>query len=58
MLRTIADLLEALMAKEREKLPEYDAIQHPGLFGEMYEGLTKKLVGKALFEGIDLRVAS
>lgn len=46
------------MEKERETLPEYDDIQHPGLFGEMYEGLTKALVGKAIFEGMDLRVAS
>jgi len=46
------------MEKERETLPEYDDIQHPGLFGEMYEGLAKALVGKALFEGMDLRVAS
>ena len=58
MIRTVADLLEKLMVKEREKLPEYDDIQHPGLFGEMYEGLAKALVGKALFEGMDLRVAS
>jgi len=56
MIRTVAELLEKLMEKERETLPEYDDIQHPGLFGEMYEGLAKALVGKALFEGMDLRV--
>ena len=58
MIQTVADLLQALMEKEREKLPEFKDIQHTGIFGEMYEGLTKALIGKALFENMDLRVMS
>jgi hypothetical protein len=58
MIRTVADLLHALLTKEREKLPDYSAIQHPGIFGEMFEGLTKLVLGKGLFEGLDLRVVS
>jgi len=58
MIRTVADFLEQLIVKEREKLPKYDEIQHPVLFGEMYEGLAKSLVEKALFDGMDLRVVS
>jgi hypothetical protein len=57
MIRTVSDFLEALMAKERENLPNYDEIQHPGLFGEIYEGLAKALIERALFDGMDLRIA-
>ncbi|MGD0058581.1 MAG: DUF6602 domain-containing protein [Verrucomicrobiia bacterium] len=56
MIRTVADFLEALMEKEREKLPEYKDIKHPGIFGEMYEGLAQELLKRALFNGIDIRV--
>jgi hypothetical protein len=57
MIRTVAEFLEALMESEREKLPEYKDIQHPGIFGEIYEGLTQELLKKVLFDGLDLRVA-
>ena len=56
MIQTVAELLQALMDKERETLPEFKEIQHPGIFGEMYEGLTQELLKRALFKGFDLRV--
>jgi len=58
MIHTVADFLEALMEKQRERLPKYNDIQHTGLFGDMYEGLAKDLIDRALFDGMDLRVAS
>lgn len=58
MLRTVADFLEAMIIQERKRLPKFAQIQHPGLFGSMYEGLTKALLDRAVFEGMDLRVVS
>lgn len=58
MIRTVADFLTALLERERAGLPKYSEIQHPGIYGAMYEGLTQSLLNKALFENTDLRVVS
>jgi hypothetical protein len=47
MLRTIADLLQTLIDTERTALDESD-IRHPGTIGEMYEGLTRSTLEKAI----------
>jgi len=56
MIHTVADLLEALITKERENLPAYADIEHTGIFGAMYEGLTQDVLSRGLFAGADLRV--
>lgn len=58
MIRTIADFLEALKAHHLSSLPNYSEIDHPVMFGDMYEGLTRELLKKAIFEGADLRVVA
>lgn len=47
MIRTIADLLEALRSRESAILDAED-ISHPGAIGSMYEGLTSELLKYAL----------
>jgi hypothetical protein len=58
MIRTLADLLANLRETELKKLAEYNDIQHPGMIGDMYEGLTTDLLQRALFDGLDLRVVT
>ncbi len=36
----------------------YGVIKHPGLIGGMYEGLTKKVLEKSVFDGLGLKVAA
>jgi hypothetical protein len=55
MIRTIADLLDSLRRKEAAALAKWN-LQHNPLTGDMYEGLTKHLLDRAIFEGLDLRV--
>ncbi|WP_151736741.1 DUF6602 domain-containing protein [Paenibacillus tengchongensis] len=58
MITTVADLLNSLMSKEKELLKKYDIIKHGPTIGDMYEGLTANLLNKALFQGLDIRIAS
>jgi len=58
MIRTISDLLNALLEKHRESIPGYEKIQHPGMYGEIYEGLTKSIIAKSIFQGLDIKVRS
>ncbi len=55
MLNTIADLLEALLKKEKDSLSKQN-ITHPGIIGDMYEGLTKEILNRAIFKGLNLSV--
>lgn len=57
MIRTAADLIEALMRREAEVLAAQE-ISHPGMIGEMYEGLAKHLVGLVIPDATDLSVTS
>jgi hypothetical protein len=56
MIRSVADLLNSLLEKETSLLKEYSSVKHPTIIGDMYEGLTKELLGRAVFEGLGLRV--
>jgi len=57
MIRSLADLLSALVSKGRDELDEYSSqLTHSGLIGDMYEGLTKEIFNRSIFEGLDLRV--
>jgi hypothetical protein len=56
MITTISDLLLGLKNKEQELLKKYDIVKHPGIIGDMYEGLTKEILQRSVFEGLDLHV--
>jgi hypothetical protein len=58
MITTVADLLNAFKTKEEEVLESYGYVKHPVLIGSMYEGLTKNILDKAIFAGLDLRVTA
>jgi hypothetical protein len=58
MINSIADLLLGLKNKEQELLKKYDIVRHPGIIGDMYEGLTKDILSKSIFKGIDLRIVA
>lgn len=60
MIKTFKDILEKLYVKEREIL-DNQKITHPGVIGEMYEGLTAHLLSfstVSVFSHLDLRVVS
>lgn len=56
MINTVADLLNEFSHKEQELLKTYDIVKHPGIIGDMYEGLTKEILDKSIFEGLGLKV--
>jgi hypothetical protein len=58
MIQTVADLLDELRAKEQDALARYGEVGHQGMIGDMYEGLTRSLLEKGLFTGLDLRVVT
>nr|WP_319393773.1 DUF6602 domain-containing protein [uncultured Desulfobacter sp.] len=55
MIRTIADLLNSFMNEESKKLDEYE-LNHGPTIGNMYEGLSKKILDKTIPESLGLRV--
>ena len=57
MLKSVADLLAALQAAEAKALSE-SAIKHPGVIGEMYEGLTSQILKLPLPKDAGLRVTT
>jgi hypothetical protein len=56
MITTVSDFLIKLKDKEEELCEKYDIIGHPGMIGSMYEGLTKSILDKSIFAGLDLHV--
>ena len=58
MIRTVADLLEAIKIQELKKIQEFGNLSHGPMIGSMYEGLTKFLAEKVLFDDLGLRVLS
>lgn len=56
MITTISDLLLKLKDKEQELLKQYDIVKHPGIIGDMYEGLTKDILSRGIFEGLEIQV--
>jgi len=55
MIRTVADLLDAIRRKETAVLAKWN-LNHGPMIGNMYEGLTRHLLERAAFDGLDLRV--
>lgn len=58
VIRTVADLLDAFIAKESAVLTAFRNLEHGPLTGEMYEGLTKEVLRRSIFDDLNLRVAS
>lgn len=56
MINTISDLLNNLKTKELELFEKYDIVKHPGIIGDMFEGLTKDILEKSIFDGLNLSV--
>lgn len=57
MINTISDLLKSFVEAEKSNLNKYD-ITHRPTIGEMYEGLTKNIVEKSIFYGLNLVVTT
>lgn len=57
MIRKVADILHALIAKESKKLEEFD-IKHAPTIGDMYEGLSAKILEKSIPEDLDLKITN
>ncbi|MCA1606185.1 MAG: hypothetical protein LC775_12105, partial [Acidobacteria bacterium] len=57
VIRTVAELLSEIL---RDKLPLLDAseIKHAPTIGDMYEGLSADLLGRAIPEGLGLKVVA
>jgi hypothetical protein len=55
MITSFAEFLEQLQAKEAELLAA-EAVQHAPTIGDMYEGLTRELVGRAIPKELNLRL--
>lgn len=55
MITSMSELLEALKTKEAEVLKRYD-IKHGPTIGDMYEGLTRDIVGRAIPSKLGLQV--
>lgn len=57
MINTIADLLLKLKDAEKKKIDEL-GITHPTTIGNMYEGLTEELLGRAVFKDLGLSIVT
>ena len=55
MITSFAEFLEQLQAKEAELLAA-EAVQHAPTIGDMYEGLTRELVERAIPKKLNLRL--
>ncbi|MDX6748122.1 DUF6602 domain-containing protein [Polaribacter sp. PL03] len=58
MIKTIADFITKLKENGIELIDKDGDVKHPGLIGDMYEGLTNQMLNKAIFENLDLKVVS
>ena len=56
MIESIADLIDAIKKREEAALAAFPDVEHPGITGAMYEGLTRELLQQAVFRDHDLRV--
>lgn len=58
MIKSIAEFLEELKKNGIELIKTAEYVNHPGLIGDMYEGLTSNLLNSAIFDGLNLTIAS
>jgi len=57
MIRNLSDFFKKLIDQESAMLAKQE-IKHPGIIGQMYEGLTKELLNKIIPEQLNLNIAS
>ncbi|MBR4838414.1 MAG: hypothetical protein IK004_08310 [Bacteroidales bacterium] len=57
MINTISELLKEFVEGEKLALNKYN-IKHRPTIGDMYEGLTKEIVNKSIFDGLNLNVST
>lgn len=56
MISTVGDLLNELRNQELKTLEPFRDVGHGPVIGDMFEGLTRDLLDRALFAGLDLHV--
>lgn len=57
MIKTVSEMLRAFMEAESKFLADYD-LKHGPSIGDMYEGLSSKILDNAIPRGLDLRVVN
>jgi hypothetical protein len=58
MIRTVGDLLRALITAEKDEMERLSVVGHPGIIGDMYEGLARDVTERTLLPVADLRVVN
>jgi len=58
IIKNISELLLAIRDKGVGEIEPFLKIKHGPTIGDMYEGLTKDIAEKSIFDGLDLRVVS
>jgi hypothetical protein len=58
MIKTIGDLLQALKKNEEQRIASFMPIPHAPTIGAMYEGATRTLLDKAIFDGLNLTISN
>jgi hypothetical protein len=56
MIRTVAEFLTGLRDRALTAMTEVPQVNHAGMIGDMYEGLTRELLEQSVFEDLDLRI--
>ena len=57
MIKTVSELLKRFVEAEKLVLNKHN-IKHPPTIGEMYEGLTKDVLDRSIFEELNLTVST
>lgn len=57
-IKTVSELLLAIRDKGVSEIEPFLKVKHGPTIGSMYEGLTKEIAEKAIFDSLDLRVVS
>lgn len=58
MIKSFSELLEELKSNGIDEIEPYLSVKHGPMIGGMYEGLTKELIDRVIFDGLDLSVVS
>ena len=58
MINTIKELLESIRIQGINEISKFSHIKHGPTIGDMYEGLTKEMLNKAIFKDLNLKVCS
>tara|TARA_R110001606_G_scaffold186732_1_gene334256 strand:- start:54 stop:1334 length:1281 start_codon:yes stop_codon:yes gene_type:complete len=56
MIKNIADFLEELKKNGIDLINSERNVEHPGMIGDIFEGLTSELLNKSIFKGFDLKI--